>query len=137
MAIIALGGLCVCDGTHWLIVMKEDNQIRSGSLPVNPSPLDRILNDLGDLLGEIVGGTQVFSQEAYLTLDVTIHERFPGVIRDANIQGHLGRSGDRGYFALFLAAFGERSHGSAQRDQVGRTGRIMIAATIHVLELSR
>src|SRR5208283_1432397 len=83
-----------------------------------------IPNDMGDLLGEIVGGAQVFSHEAYLTLDVTIHERLPGVIGDADIQGHGGRSGDGGYLALFLAAFVESSRRGVQRDEVGRHAHV-------------
>src|SRR5579862_9635032 len=39
--------------------------------------LERIANDIGDLLGEIIGGAQVFSQESHFTLDVAIHERLP------------------------------------------------------------
>ena len=60
---------------------------------------------MGDPLGEIVGSAQVFSRETYFPLDVTIHDRLPGVIGYVDIQGQRGTSSDGGYFALLLAPF--------------------------------
>src|SRR4029077_3554065 len=98
--------------------------------------LERIPNDGGDLLREIVGHAQVFSKEAYLALDVTIHERLPGVIRYLDPQDDRGRSGNGDHFALFLAAFLKKVRSGSQRDQVGCAGGILILAAINVLELS-
>ena len=68
-------------------------------LPALPSPnhrsirgLERNLNDLGDFLGEIIGGAQVFSQEAHLTLNIAIDDGLSGVIGDVNFQSQRGRS---------------------------------------------
>jgi hypothetical protein len=116
---------------------KTSLQYLNGGRNILVTPrLERNLNDVRDLLGEIVSGPQVFSQETHLTIHLTIDDWLPGVIRDMDIQRHLGRAADGGYFALSLAAFSEGSRRGMQRDQVRCARRIFVTAAINVLKFS-
>src|SRR5579862_2213148 len=99
--------------------------------------LECSLNDFGNLLGEIVGSPQVFSEEPYLAHNILIHQHLPGAVRDLDLQADRSRSANGGNFAFLLAAFFERLRHHAQRDQVGQVGRVLIAAAIDLLELDR
>ena len=101
----SVGGL----STEWLLSLMPTRDAREGlrrnslrwlscrqhtARSHRPSPnrllglkLKRILNNFGDLLGEIVGSAQVFSKEAHLALDITIHEHLSRMIRDLDLQG--------------------------------------------------
>ena len=92
---------------------------------------------LGNILGEVAGGVEVFAKKAHLAFDLAVN--YHAAVASDHLNVGLDGCGSRygRHLALFLAALLETLHPGAQYQKIRRAGRRAISAAIHVRELAR
>src|SRR5215469_206653 len=96
--------------------------------------LEISLEQLRDSLRQVVGGTQVFAEEAHFARNFAVDESAAIARSQSGAHIDFGCSRHSGHLALGLTALGEFLDGGVQRHQIRNSVGRAIAAAKHFLE---